>query len=81
MTESWAELAVVWGRVQPLSGRELEHALQISAEVNHKVTIRYLSTVNEKVRILFGTRVLEILGIVNPEEKNEMMIMFCKEIV
>lgn len=72
--------ATVWARVTPLSGRELEHADQISAETTHKVVIRYNSSVAATHRVNFNGRVLEIESIVNPEERNIMQILMCKEV-
>jgi len=78
--DTFASFATVWASVEPLQGRELEHAQQISAETNHKVTIRYNSTVTEAHRVIFGSRTLEITAIINPQERNEYQDLFCKEI-
>lgn len=51
-TESWAQFATVWGRVNPMSGRERWQALQVSPEITHEVTIRHLKGVNPEKRVL-----------------------------
>jgi SPP1 family predicted phage head-tail adaptor len=80
VTLTYSTYTTVWAEIRPLQGRELETAQQISADVNHKVTIRYNSSVVETDRILFGTRVLEIGGIVNTDERNIEQVLFCKEV-
>ncbi len=78
--DTYASYATVWASVEPLQGRELEHAQQISAETNHKVIIRYNSSVASEHRVIFGSRTLEITAIINPQERNEYQILMCKEI-
>jgi SPP1 family predicted phage head-tail adaptor len=76
---SYTPYATVWASVEPLQGRELEHAQQISAEITHRVTIRYIAAVTSEHRVVYGERILEIESVINPEERNEMLILMCKE--
>lgn len=77
---SYTTYTTVWASVEPLQGRELEHAQQISAEVSHRVTIRYNRNVTSEHRVVYVERTLEIIAVINPEEQNEMLILLCKEI-
>lgn len=79
-TQNYATFATVWAAIEPLQGRELEFAQQISAETNHKVTIRYNSEVKATSRIIFGQRTLEVTTVINPKERNRELILMCKEI-
>lgn len=81
VTESWGTFATVKASISPSSGREFFASEQLNAEMSHKVKIRYLSGVTTKMRVLFGSRVLDILSIVNIDEKNHEMILMCKEFV
>lgn len=76
---TYTTYATVWASVEPLQGREFEFAQQISAETTHRITIRYNSNVTVEHRVKFGTRIFEITSPVNPKERNEKMILFCKE--
>jgi SPP1 family predicted phage head-tail adaptor len=76
---SYSTYATVWASVEPLQGRELEHAQQINAEVSHRVTIRYNGNVTAEHRVVYGERILEIEAVINPEERNEMLVLMCKE--
>mgnify|MGYP001229594055 CR=1 FL=1 len=73
--------ATVWAAVEPLQGRELEIARQISTEITHKVTIRHRDDVAQTDRIGFGNRMFEIISIINPQERDRMLILTCKEVV
>jgi SPP1 family predicted phage head-tail adaptor len=79
--ESWSSYATVWARVMPLQGRELLLAQQVNAELTHQVEIRYNSTVTTTHRVILGSRTLEIVSIINEDERNKNMIMLCKELV
>lgn len=79
-TQTWATYSTVWASIEPLEGRELLHAQQISEEINSLVKIRYNSTVASEHRALFGTRTLEIKDIINVQERNILQKLYCKEI-
>jgi len=80
--ETWSGDAytTVWASIEPLSGRELEHAQQITAETNHRIRIRYNSSVAAEHRAYWGSRIFEITAIINPEERNIYQDLYCKEI-
>lgn len=78
---SWSVFATVSARVSPGQGREFVLAKQVNAELTHEVEIRYRSGLTTSNRVIHKTRTLEIVSIVNPEERNRNMILLCKELV
>ncbi len=77
----WTDFAEVWAAIEPLQGRELFIAQQISAEVNSRVKFRFLKGVVPRMRILFGTRKFDIKAVINLLERNREMQALCKELV
>lgn len=79
--DSWAAITggQRWAAIEPLRGRERFDAQQVNPTVSHKVTIRFLSTVEPAMRVLFGTRKLQIDAVVDPQERGEMMELYCTE--
>ncbi len=79
---SWSTDATVWASVEPLSGRERVSAQQQHAETTHRIRMRYQpgTTVTTVKRLLFGTRVFEIISVINKKEKNLMLELLCKEV-
>jgi len=83
----WRPIATIWGRITPLTGRELVWAQEVVAEANHKVEIRYRPGMNAKQRFLYkdphtgAQRQLNILLVLNVEERNREMICLCREAV
>lgn len=78
--EAYSDWAVVWANVAPLSGREMWQAKQVEATTTHQVEMRYLAGVDAKMRILHGTRVLQIDSVVNVDERNRRMLLQCTEV-
>lgn len=79
---SWTDVAVVWACVEPLTGRDAVIAAQRQASTSHKVTVRYsLSTavIAADWRVLYDGRVLVVDNIINVEERNEVLELFCIE--
>ncbi|MEZ5945214.1 MAG: phage head closure protein [Planctomycetaceae bacterium] len=77
--ESWSDVATVWGRVEPLSGSERKHGAAIEAETTHRVTLRY-TTLSAADRLKLGERVLQIINILNTDERNIELVVMCKEV-
>ena len=80
MIKTWATSSTVWGSVRPMAGEELVNAQQVHALTTHKITIRYISTLTTEMRILFRTRIFEIVAIMDYLERQEKMVLLCKEI-
>lgn len=79
---TWVNVATVWARVRPLSGKEIMVAGQQQSETSLVVEIRHSSTVsgiNNSYRILFGTRKLIVDNVMNPEESNERLMVYCSD--
>lgn len=72
--------ATVWASIQPLRGQERMNAAQVTPEVTHKITIRYLSTLTSRMRISWDSRFFGIVSIINPLERNERQELMCKEL-
>jgi SPP1 family predicted phage head-tail adaptor len=80
--ESWAELATVWGDVKPLASREgfTPGAGQVQATATHKVRIRYRADLDEKMRVIWRTRVLQVEAVQDPDQRTRETVLMCLEI-
>lgn len=74
-----SDVATVWGSIDPVKGGEYYKAQQVNSEVTHKATIRYRSDITAAMRISFGGRTFEILAVMDPEERHEILELLCKE--
>lgn len=79
VVKSWSTHTSVWARVQPLTGQVALQAQQINAELTHRITIRYNSTLAEGDRVLWGSRIFDINVIRNLDERDIYQELLCKE--
>jgi SPP1 family predicted phage head-tail adaptor len=81
----WGTVATRWGKIEPLSGRELWQAQQVQADVTHRIRLRYFAGLHPKHRFakaepkLGTTRIFSILGTPNPDERKREQLCLCKE--
>jgi SPP1 family predicted phage head-tail adaptor len=78
-TESWSAFKTVWASVEPLRGRELLRAQQIHADASYKITIRHLSGVTPKMRVLWGSRIFDIHAAPVTDSRDQKIEMLCSE--
>lgn len=79
--EDWTDGDTVWAAVQPLSGKELEHAQAIKAQINTKFVIRFHSGVTPATRFKFNGRLFHVVSAINTDELNTELVCFCEEVV
>lgn len=77
----WTDFATRSAAIEPLQGRELFIAQQVSAEVNTRVRLRHLAGVTPRMRILFDGREFDIKSVLNLGERNRETELLCKELV
>lgn len=77
-TQAFATTATVWAAIEPLSGRESWIGEQIRAIASHKITMRW-TAVSAGNRLLFGSRVFNIVVVVNVDERNHTALLAVSE--
>lgn len=82
---TWYNVAQLWAAMNPLLGRELLAAQALYTEVTSEITVRYDSRffadpkAAAAMRIEYNGRLFDILGMVNVDERNHLVSLFCKE--
>lgn len=77
----WLDIITVWAEIKPVSGNQFFAAKQINSEISHNVYIRYRTDLKPSMRIKFKNRIFEILYVMNVNENNRMMQIYCKELI
>jgi len=72
--------ATVWAAVEPLTGREFIDGKMITAELTHRMRIRYRSGILEEYRVVFDSRNFDIISIIHVEEHEREIHLMCQEI-
>lgn len=78
---TWKNVATVWADVRPLSGHEYFSAQQVQSEVTTQIWLRYLDGIMPTMRVKLGKRTLEIVSVLNMQERNVSLQLMCKEVI
>ena len=70
-----------WARVVPAREEELQNANQTKAKITHKITVRHRTDITPTSRLKFGTRVFEVVQVLNREERDQQLDIMALEIV
>lgn len=77
VTETWTDITTVWARIEPLRGNALFYAQQNDSKVTQKITIRYISGIKQKHRILCGTTIYQIDAVIDVASERRMLELMC----
>jgi head-tail adaptor len=72
-----------WAKIAPATAQSLERIVAgtVVSAASHVVTMPYHAGVNTKTQIVFGTRVLMVVGVVTPGERQVETVAICTEMV
>jgi SPP1 family predicted phage head-tail adaptor len=79
--ETWSSFANAQASIEPISGREYFAAQTTQAEVTHRISLRYLTGVTPKMRVKYGSRIFDILLVINTRERSVELQLMCREAV
>ena len=78
-TETWSEYTTAWAEIKPMKGLEAVEHKKLGQEIMHRIWIRYQSGITTAMRIVWGSRTLEIRGVRNPDERSIMLEIIAEE--
>lgn len=81
---SYQSQGTFWAAVEPLTGREAIIAQQRRADVTHKVTMYRVGAINPQDRLVYKTRIFEIVSVLNLDELNvgsAQLVLTCVEVI
>lgn len=72
-----------WARIQPATARNLERVVAntVQSTATHIISMPFHPQVTTATRVTFGTRLFEVTGVQNPEERNIELVLACHEVV
>ena len=81
---TWTDAFTTRASIEPLSAREVFAAQAVQSEVSHRITVRYRSqlanpTAVAAMRVLYGTRVFNIVGALNINERHGIVEISASE--
>lgn len=79
VTESWVQVAQVWGQLTPLKGGERVEAARIAGRHMHDISLRYRADVEPSMRFRLGVRIFHILSIEDVDGRGKWLKVLCEE--
>jgi len=79
VTKTWATYATTWGSIEPLKGKEFFESAKENAELTHRIRIRYTAGITTKMRVIWNSKVFEIMAVIDKDEKDTEYELMCKE--
>jgi SPP1 family predicted phage head-tail adaptor len=76
---TWTDVASIYCAVKGVSGVEAIQGMQLDATTTHLVEMRYRSDVQPRMRLLWGSRVLNISSVVDLKDRQRRLFLQCVE--
>lgn len=77
--ESWSPIVTLFADIKPAGGRERVEHDRLAGRVSHEIVLRYRTGVVPAMRFRTGTRVYEILAVLDFEERHRWLKCLCEE--
>lgn len=77
---SWTEVTKLWGALRPLGRTERSGTGGRLSEVSHDITIRHRSGVLPSMRFSHGSRIFNILAVLD-DENRQRLVCHCQEVI
>lgn len=79
--QSWTTVTSRWASIAPASGQRFVASEQIRDQVSHKIVIRYYAGLTPRHRIKFGSRIFNILSVLDEGELHVRQTILATELV
>lgn len=76
---SWADVATVWASVEPMTGKESYTWGKILGESTYVIRMRYRSDIKAKMRLLYGSRIMDINSVIDEHDEHRFLALGCSE--
>ena len=77
--KGWSTVATSWGSVRTASITEGQQFAGQLANATHEIVIRHAAGVDESCRVVFGSRIFQVIGVNNRDERNIEQTLSCIE--
>jgi SPP1 family predicted phage head-tail adaptor len=79
VTKTPSTHATAWAKVEPISSREAYQQGQLQGSISHRVTLRYQAGIRPKMRVEWGSRTFQIVGVRTETEEGRIVVLDCLE--
>ncbi|NDE91385.1 MAG: head-tail adaptor protein [Alphaproteobacteria bacterium] len=75
----WTTLRIVWASVEPLRGSENIQAGGLTGNTVYRIRMRYDADITSAMRLVLGTRALNIRSILNVQQRSRVLEIIAQE--
>ena len=79
ISQSYTPVTFIYANIKPLKADSTYRQGIVQEKVTHEVTIRYMDNISTNHRISFGSRLFDIKGIINIDERDRFLKLLCAE--
>ena len=76
---SWTFTRALWAAIQPKAISEVRENGRLAVTQTYLVTIRYQTHFPERVRLVWGERILRVVAASDPDTRGERLHLICEE--
>jgi SPP1 family predicted phage head-tail adaptor len=70
----------VWASISPIFGKEYFQSEEVQSKTTTKIEIDYIDGINRSMQVIYGTRIFEILTVIDIKEMHRTLQLMCKEL-
>ncbi|MGU3399803.1 phage head closure protein [Brucellaceae bacterium D45D] len=78
-SEAWTQIAMLWGRIEPLSVTQRNFGTRPQPEATHRILLRFRDDLSTAMRLRKGARVFRLSGVHDPDESGRYLICMAIE--
>lgn len=77
--EIWTEIAMLWGRLEPVSVSQRNFGTRPQPEATHRILLRFRENMSTAMRLRKGARVFQLNAIHDPDETGRYLVCMAME--
>jgi SPP1 family predicted phage head-tail adaptor len=78
-TETWVEIATVWGRIEPVSVAQRDFGTRPQPQVTHRILLRFRDDISTAMRLRKGARLFRLSAVHDPDETGRYLVCLAVE--
>jgi SPP1 family predicted phage head-tail adaptor len=78
-TPGWSDIAELWANVTPVSGTEKPDGAGVQTTITHRVRMRYREDITPKDRLVYRSRVLDLLSVIDVDGQRAELAIEARE--
>ena len=75
----WIFHSRLWAHIEARLSREIDRNGRRTVTQNYQVTTRYCRDLPERIRVLWGDRILRVIAVSDPDARQERLHFMCEE--